>query len=276
MIGAYLDDDIGSNSGSAYVFKYSASAPNWVQEQKLTPVDGADNDNFGRSVSLSGNKALIGASSATFSTNTATAPGSAYIFELDTNTGNWSETQKLIASDGLGNDAFGVSVSLSGDKVLIGASLNDGNGIESGAAYVLNLDTYDVSVNVTGLAQGNSIELLNNGGDNIIVNTDSVATFPIPIINGRGYNVTVMLPQPTSPNQNCVVTDPIGTINGDNVELAVICTIIKYNIDVTVTGLDAGNSIELTSNSQTLNFTGEGTQSFVGIDDGTNFAVFRY
>lgn len=271
LIGAYWDAVIGTNSGSAYIFKYSPSVPNWVQAQKLTPADGAAYDYFGYSVSLSGNRALIGAR-ATNSTN-STSPGSAYIFDLDTNTDNWSQTQKLTALDGAEHDQFGVSVSLSGDKALIGANFNDGNGIESGAAYVLNLDTYDVSVNVTGLAQGNSLELLNNGGDNLMVNTDSVATFTTSVINGRGYNVTVMLPQPTSPNQNCVVTDPIGTINGAHVELAVTCTTIKYDIGVPVTGLDTSNSIELTSNSQTLNFTGEGMQSFVGIDDETDYAV---
>ncbi len=273
LIGARADDDMGSNSGSAYVFKYSEIIPNWMQEQKFVPADGAANDYFGRSVSLLGNRALIGAGSWNLSTNNITSPGSAYVFDLDTNTDNWSQSQKLTASDGLGNDAFGVSVSLSGDKVLIGASLNDGNGIESGAAYVLNLDTYDVSVNVTGLAPGNSLELLNNGGDNIIVNTDSVATFPTPVINGRGYNVTIKSPQPTTPAQICVVSNPMGTINGSDIELAVTCTTIKYDIDVTVTGLDANNSIELTTNGQSLNFTGDGVQSFVGIDDETDYAV---
>ena len=271
LIGANYDDVMGNNSGSAYVFKYSPSVPNWVQEQKLTPADGVADNHFGYSVSLSGNRALIGARASYLNSNAA--PGSAYIFDLDTNTDNWSQSQKLTATDSAVGDQFGVSVSLSGDKALIGANFNDGNGIESGAAYVLNLDTYDVSVNVTGLAQGNSLELLNNGGDNLMVNTDSVATFTTSVINGRGYNVTVMLPQPTSPNQNCVVADPIGTINGNHVELAVTCTTIKYDIDVTVTGLDANNSIELTSNSQTLNLTGEGMQSFVGIDDETTYAV---
>ena len=52
VIGAYLDDDAGSNSGSAYVYVRSGSS--WTQEAKLTAGDGADFDWFGYSVSVSG------------------------------------------------------------------------------------------------------------------------------------------------------------------------------------------------------------------------------
>ncbi|MCI5192554.1 MAG: hypothetical protein D3915_05440, partial [Candidatus Electrothrix sp. AU1_5] len=62
LIGAPGDDDKGKNTGSAYVFTRSVDG-SWSQQNKLTAYDGASNDLFGWSVSLSadGGIALIGA-----------------------------------------------------------------------------------------------------------------------------------------------------------------------------------------------------------------------
>jgi hypothetical protein len=49
---------------------------------------------------------------------------------------NWTETQKLLASNGEVGDCFGVSVSVDGDSALIGADWDDDNGVDSGSAYV--------------------------------------------------------------------------------------------------------------------------------------------
>ncbi|WP_156185424.1 FG-GAP repeat protein, partial [Crocosphaera watsonii] len=53
LVGAYLDDDNGTNSGSAYLFDVTTG--NLLQ--KLKASDGAADDRFGFSVSLSGNMA---------------------------------------------------------------------------------------------------------------------------------------------------------------------------------------------------------------------------
>ena len=135
LIGALGDDDNGSNSGSVYVFDLSGGT--WSQMIKLTAGNGAANDRFGYSVSLSGDRALVGAlyGDDDFVTNS----GSAYVFEL--NGGTWSQTTKLTAADGAASDRFGCSVSLSGDRALIGAWFNDDNGFSSGSAYVFDLNT---------------------------------------------------------------------------------------------------------------------------------------
>ncbi len=75
LIGAYSDDDHGTNSGSAYVFQEIGGV--WVQVAKLTAADGATYDRFGCSVALSGDTALIGAwRDDDYGTNS----GSAYVF----------------------------------------------------------------------------------------------------------------------------------------------------------------------------------------------------
>jgi hypothetical protein len=120
LIGASGDDDNEVNSGSAYVFTRTGTT--WTQQQKLLTFDGATFDDFGLSVSLDGDTALIGAP--------GYGPGSAYIF---THTGTtWTQQAKLLASDGSASGGFGFSVSLSGDTALIGAN------VHNGSAYVFN------------------------------------------------------------------------------------------------------------------------------------------
>ena len=114
-----------------------------LSAQELNASDGAANDRFGESVSLSGNTGLIGARF------DGLFFGSAYIFRnLDTATGTVNESVKLLASDGAASDRFGDSVSLSGNTGLIGAALDDDNGSNSGSAYIFrNLDTATGTVN---------------------------------------------------------------------------------------------------------------------------------
>ena len=59
IVGSRYDDDKGSNSGSAYIFKYDGT--NWTQEAKLTASDGQADDRFGEAVSIQDDIAIIGA-----------------------------------------------------------------------------------------------------------------------------------------------------------------------------------------------------------------------
>ncbi|MCD4819167.1 MAG: PKD domain-containing protein [Candidatus Cloacimonetes bacterium] len=131
VIGALANDENGSNSGSAYIFYHDNN--NWYQQSKLMASDGANLDLFGKSVSISGNYAVIGASA---DDDNGSSSGSAYIFiRSDT---IWTEQAKLTASDGALENNFGYSVSISGDYAVIGAMGNDENGTHSGAAYVFH------------------------------------------------------------------------------------------------------------------------------------------
>jgi len=132
IVGAYLDDDKGSASGSAYVFVRSGTT--WTEQQKLTASDGASSDYFGRSVSISGDTAIVGAYQ---DDDKGSASGSAYVFLRSGTT--WTEQQKLTASDGGSVDHFGYSVSISGDTAIVGAYRDDDKGSYSGSAYVFAL-----------------------------------------------------------------------------------------------------------------------------------------
>ena len=79
VVGAPYDDNSGSNSGSAYVFKLAAGA--WTQTAKLTANDAAYSDNFGRVVSTSGDAIVVGAPYDD-DDNSQSDSGSAYVFQL--------------------------------------------------------------------------------------------------------------------------------------------------------------------------------------------------
>jgi|GEM_PF-4207713 len=112
LIGAYLDDDKGADSGSAYVFiRFNDT---WVQQAKIVAGDGAAGDTFGYAVSLIGDIALIGAP---YDDDGGADSGSTYLFTRSGTT--WSQKQKLLASDDSGY--FGTSIAQEGNYAIIGA-----------------------------------------------------------------------------------------------------------------------------------------------------------
>ncbi len=140
IVGATLDDDAGIDSGAAYVFERDQGG-NWVQVRKLTADDAAAGDSFGRSVSVSGDTAVVGAK---WDDDGGIDSGAAYVFERDQGgPGNWGQVAKLTAADGEADDRFGRCVSLSGDTAIIGAIHDDDGGSNSGAAYVFERDQGD-------------------------------------------------------------------------------------------------------------------------------------
>ncbi len=89
VIGAKLDDDLGQNTGSAYVFRrnFNPAAPavpateNWGLIEKFLPLAGGTNSHFGFSVALSGDTVVVGSS---FETS-GQVPDATYIFRLKFN-----------------------------------------------------------------------------------------------------------------------------------------------------------------------------------------------
>jgi hypothetical protein len=121
VVGAYMDDDAGRDSGSAYIFERNGDV--WTEQAKITASDGARVCYFGFKVAISGDYVVVGASG-----------NSAYIFKR--NGDAWTEQVKITASDGETWDSFGFSVAISGDYAVAGAHRNDDAGTDSGSAYI--------------------------------------------------------------------------------------------------------------------------------------------
>ena len=161
VVGAPYHDN---GTGAAYVFTLTGTT--WSQTAELTASDGASGDFFGYSVSISGDTLVVGAY------NHDNGTGAAYVFTLTGTT--WNQTAELTASDGVSNDEFGNSVSISGDTLVVGAPYHD-NG--TGAAYVFTLtgttwsQTAELTASDGGIYDGfgNSVSV---SGDTLVVGAD--------------------------------------------------------------------------------------------------------
>jgi sugar lactone lactonase YvrE len=131
----YDDTAAGIDTGSAYVF--TRSGTNWQMQAKLTAGTAAANDYFGTSVSLAGDKAVVGAPQIDpeQELESLRGPGKAFVFQR---TGTaWSAGQSLAPADGATDDFFGRSVAVSGSSAVVGAPRHDPVArANAGAAYV--------------------------------------------------------------------------------------------------------------------------------------------
>jgi hypothetical protein len=135
VIGAYLDDQAGTDAGAAWVFERDTGG-SWNQVARLTADDAAPSDYFGSAVTVSGDMAVIGARQ---QDGAATDAGAAYLFRRQDG-GGWTQQAKLTAGDAASSDFLGSAIALSGNTVLAGAYGDDDFGSNSGSAYFFGLD----------------------------------------------------------------------------------------------------------------------------------------
>lgn len=121
-------------AGAAFMYEFNGAE--WVETQMLTASHMSGGDFFGFSVSLQGERALIGAGNARGLDNTHT--GSVYYFAFENE--SWVQKQEFFASDPTQSNRFGHSVSMYGDRALIGDTSGTVNDIDVGSAYVFSLD----------------------------------------------------------------------------------------------------------------------------------------
>lgn len=144
IVGAKLYDVSATNTGAAFIFyRNEGGTNNWGIQQGLSPSDAAANDNFGYSVSINGECAVIGAIGDDPCSNFPNFTGSAYIYKYNGTTSSWVQQAKLTASDGAKSDKFGWSVSTDGYYAIVGALLNDEKGSDAGAAYIFEPNKID-------------------------------------------------------------------------------------------------------------------------------------
>ena len=131
VVGASKDDDMGKNSGSAFV--YVLDGVTWKPQAKIVPDDLVGSDAFGEAVSLDENTLAVGAPA--HSHSGVRFAGAVYIFVREGN--KWEQQAKLITDDPGKAAKFGSSVSLTFNTLVVGAPLHDTErGKDAGAAYI--------------------------------------------------------------------------------------------------------------------------------------------
>ena len=206
-------DNTAANAGAAYVFVRQGT--NWMQQAYLKPSNADTNDTFGFSVAISGDTIVIGSSgedsnaigiNGDASNNSRSGSGAAYVFVR--NGTNWTQQAYLKASNSGANDAFGYSVAVSGDTVVVGSLGEDSNatGVDgdqlnnsagnSGAAYVFTRtgtnwakQAYIKASNTRSGSQfGNSMAL---DGDTLVVGSYGEASNATGV-NGNQSDITAL------------------------------------------------------------------------------------
>ncbi|MFT5424088.1 MAG: hypothetical protein ACI89L_001880 [Phycisphaerales bacterium] len=129
-VGAARDDEIGEDSGSAYL--YNAKTGAFIN--KMTPDDGMPGAEFGNAIAIHGGVVAVGA---WLDAENGTNAGAVYLFDQSTG----AQTHKLLPSDGSIEDRFGHSVAIDDGRVAVGMLFQADRGYRSGAAYLFDANT---------------------------------------------------------------------------------------------------------------------------------------
>ncbi|MCW7464289.1 FG-GAP repeat protein [Leptospira levettii] len=205
-------DNSASSSGAVYIFQRTGST--WVQQAYIKPPNAEANDQFGISLSISGDTIVVGAfneasnqttitnGTSASANNSAAFAGAAYVFQRSGT--SWAQQAYLKASNIEANDRIGTSVSISGDTIVVGSGFEDSNqttitngatassdntASASGAAYVYRRtgftwaeEAYLKAPNADANDQfGNAVAI---DGDTIVVGAFSEASNQTTITNG--------------------------------------------------------------------------------------------
>lgn len=143
-VAARLDDNLGTNSGSAFIFERNPGTGDWEFVDRIKADDPSKSAEFGHSISLSGDSLAAGAIK---DDEGATDAGAAYVFERDEGgTDDWGQVAKLLAPQPAKKDAFGfdVSISSSSSTLAVGAPLDSvGGKADAGAVFLFEIDDAD-------------------------------------------------------------------------------------------------------------------------------------
>jgi len=130
VVGANSDDDKGTSSGSAFVYRKNSSGT-WVLEDKLTASDGVGFDQFGTRVAIDGDRVVVGAPG---KADAGFLAGGAYVFERSGS--SWIEREKIVPAGLSASDNFGNAIAIDGDRIAFGVYRDDDAGSNAGAVYV--------------------------------------------------------------------------------------------------------------------------------------------
>ncbi|MEY2407458.1 MAG: hypothetical protein QOF48_128 [Verrucomicrobiota bacterium] len=170
IVGAYGERTVDFYVGAAYVYDLLSGSPNTPVYTLRNPTP-ANGDYFGVSVAISGTRAVVGAR---FDDTAALNSGSAYVYELAGPTPT-TPVLSLSRPNPVGNEFFGISVSMSGPRIVVAAHRDNTGATNAGAAFVFDLSSATPSIpiltltNPTPAAQdvfGRSVSI---SGDRVVV-----------------------------------------------------------------------------------------------------------
>ncbi|WP_125169919.1 hypothetical protein [Leptospira perolatii] len=111
----------------------------------------------------------------------------------------------------------------------------------SNVSISCSTSSFTVGGSVSGLI-GSGLVLKNNGGNSLSISGDGTFTFSTSILSGNTYDVTIGT-SPSSPIQNCTITNGSGTVtSGSITNVSISCGAALYNVGGIIYGL-TGNLV---------------------------------
>jgi hypothetical protein len=130
IVGAPGENQLGTDAGAAYVFPRT-DTNTWGPGAKILAGGGQAGDQFGTSVGISGDRAVVGAPGP----GGGSGAGAGYLY-VRTGTNSWDAGTQVLAWNGQTGDRFGASAGISGACAIFGAEYHDRDRIDAGAAYL--------------------------------------------------------------------------------------------------------------------------------------------
>jgi len=149
VVGARGDDENGTNSGAVVFFERDADGF-WRPVAKIFANDAEAFSDFGNSVSLEGDRAVV---TSDRNDDNGTDSGAAYLFERNVD-GTWSQTTKLTPLDGAQDDRFGSEASLYGGRIVVTSPFHDDNEVNSGSSYIFESVLVSPQLSISGTCPG--------------------------------------------------------------------------------------------------------------------------
>jgi hypothetical protein len=174
---------VNTNTAEGAAYIYVRNGTTWTQQGPALPE--SRSARFGGSVSVSGDTVVVGAPS-TGGPLGQPGQGIAHVFVRNGTT--WTEQQALeLPASGTANDAFGSSVSVSGDTAVVGASGHQvGPNARQGAGYIF------VRSGTVWTQQGASLGIANAAADDSLGSSVSISSDTVLIgASGRGIGGSV-------------------------------------------------------------------------------------
>ena len=218
VVGSPLNSDVAGGAGAAFVFGRNQGGTNqWGLVKKLTAADGAANDQFGTSVSISNTLVAVGSPGATVSS--VLNCGAVYLYDQNQSGSNlWGLVKKVTAASLVTSQKFGTEVSVNADTLAVGAPFETiSNSANAGSAFVFGRNQGGsnqwgqfVKLTLSGVATAGNLfgGAVSLSGDNLLVGalgvdftgvTDTGAAY-LYSRNQGGTNQWGLVKQLTSPS----------------------------------------------------------------------------
>jgi len=251
IVGAPYDDTGAVDAGSAYIYDLTSGTPTVPLHTLNNPTPG-NSDIFGNAVVIVGNRVVVGSQGNTVGATVNI--GSIHVYDLASGTPA-TPVRTIDHPNPVFRDFFGASISLSGDRLLVGAPGNDTGATDAGRAYVFDLASVTPATPLATLDNPSPAQADGFGTAVSILGSRIAVGIPNADLSGRDQGAVAVYGPPSNNADLAGLSLSIGTLSP-----AFVSATTSYSttlpggtssMTVTATRAQAGASITVNGNAVT-------------------------